>query len=1090
MFDLPDSYFQSTEATDRVSQLMQYTLLTVLELEFQPIYQQNWWEGELKPHILQMDAAFDTFAGTDKQKTTVAKYRQLMSNLRHHHKVEPELASLDVTALSTVLLYDEAYQNLAIRQYGPLSQKKYRSVMQVKNCRNGFSHGDVASRQKARDRGLEELRTLMQLYDCSRFGPSLVQEVFHYDPDHPSAGRQMEIARQQEFGRFYNSFLAASTQLEQPQTRQAALDTMRQLAQAGFRTAMGRVMDVVLHDPAYFNLKEAVDLLANRDDLIRDEIAQLTLLRELQQKENAAQAGDAAAALEMARMVSTKTSPIYTPGREITYYMWAWQSDHRSGLDELKAAAQRGMTSAWDALCRTGDLAVMDWLADQLYSGRLPGAKTWNEISPWLFRLFDANSPRALAILVEHMGLNSSSFCINTNDADRCRVCQRACEAGYMNVLIHRLSCRNNPCTSSGEKRSETLALCRRLAERDPDAGQVALAGCLVQGVGQQANLQQARTLIPDHLLTASGNASDGRGVRAAALYWAGQICEYGTPSDKARAADYYRKSAACGDFPMAGLQVFLLDAADHDPKVRHAAYDTLARLEKHPADCVRRGFFLYAYQNIAVNDGFLRRNPWVRNTDYVKLALWAKWSDDMNSGRNNSFTVLLFILLSSCKTPQEILSTLRGWHRDYTPAAAQLETLYLLTQPQPDLVKAREAWNKAVSFRKKPLAAHTVRDHGVFRSHGRKDCIAQALQTGIAPDQLYDLLKSAGFRVPCLQQGNRYSLMGVIFSADNPFYLWLSGLYLDRYEKERKELVAVSQAAKMKRIHWFELEKKVRRSGRPGLPDLASAVRLCLAEQGDAEAMQTLLDSRRNLTGTDRLYRNLALADLILQGQAPGNHTAEEGRALLMECLDHVPDSHARAAVLCTLGRYETDKAQRLEWFCRAQNVDPEGLLPCAALMDAYLQGKEYRKAVQQADRFWLKLDLRPYRRQQLSTAWPSTRALLDLPAVTSWAVALGKKAYSELLKNDNTLTKDNRAALECLVQMDTSVGDWHIYKLPNFFERLSLKGRIAVIVIGVYLLYYFIKAFVTSIFQSPSLLIGICVAVIAWLVIRHRKK
>ena len=161
MFDLPDSYFQNTEVTDRISQLMQYTLLTVLELEFQPIYRQNWWERELKPHILQMDAGYDTFAGTDKQKPTVAKYRQLMNNLRHAHKVEPDLADLDVTALSTVLLYDDTYKDLDIRQYVPLSQKKYRSVLKVKNCRNGFSHGDVESRQQARDQGLQELRILL-----------------------------------------------------------------------------------------------------------------------------------------------------------------------------------------------------------------------------------------------------------------------------------------------------------------------------------------------------------------------------------------------------------------------------------------------------------------------------------------------------------------------------------------------------------------------------------------------------------------------------------------------------------------------------------------------------------------------------------------------------------------------------------------------------------------------------------------------------------------------------------------------------------------------------------------------------------------
>ncbi len=1090
MFDLPDSYFQNTDASDRISQLMQYTLLSVLELEFQPIYQENWWERELKPHILQMDAGFDTFSGTDKQKPTVAKYHQLMNNLRHQHKPVPDLVNLDVTALSTVLLYDETYQNLEIRQYTPLSQKKYKSVMAVKNCRNGFSHGDVESRKQARDRGLEELRILMQLYDCSHFGPDLVQEVFHYDPDHPSTKRQTELACQQEFGRFYNSFLEASTQLEQPQTRQAALDTMRRLAQAGFRTATARVMDVILHDSQYFNLQEAVDLLAGQKDLTRDEQAQLTLLRSLQQKEEAARAGDAAAAMEMARMATARTSPIYSPGRENTYYLWAWQADHKSGLSELKTAALCGAASAWETLCQTRDPAVMDWLADQFHSGKLTGGKSWAEISPWLFRLFDQGSQRALAILAERMGISNSCCCVGPGDSDWCRVCRRACEAGYLNALVHRLKCNSQPCNNSPEKCSEILALCRHLAERDPDAGQVALAGCMIRGIGQPADLEQARTLIPGHLLTATGNhPSDGRGVRAAALYWAGQICEYGSHPDPARAADYYRKSAACGDFPLAGVQVFLMDATSHDPKVRRAAYDTLARLEKRPADCVRLGFYLSAYQNISLTDGFLRRNRWIQNTDYVKLALWFKWSSDITYNHNNSSTVSLFIQLARCKTEAEILPALHGWQQNYTPAAAQLEALYLLTRPQPDLAKAREAWNRAVSFRQKPASAG-VRDHGVFRSHGRRDRIAQALQTGVAPAQLYDLLKNAGFRVPHFRRDNRNILMGVGFASDNPFYRWLCEVYLDRYEKERAALVASSQGAKLERIRWFELEKTVRRAGRPGLPDLASAVRLYLAEQGDAQAMQTLLDSRTSLTGSDRLNRNLALADLILQGRAPGGHTGEEGRALLMECLDHVPDSHARAAVLCTLGRYETDAAQRLTWFQRAQNVDPDGLLPCAALMDAYLQAKDYRKAVQQADRFWLKLDLTPYRSQRLSTAWPSTQALQDLPAVNAWAVALGQRAYQELLQNDNTLTRANRAALNALVQLDCSVGDWHTYKQPTFWDRLSPTKRIVVFLIIVYLLIGCVIGAVKGISQSPGSLVILCVAVIAFLIYRRWKK
>lgn len=1112
MFDLPDSYFQNTDASDRISQLMQYTLLSVLELEFRPIYRKDWWEQELKPHILQMDASFDTFSGTDRQKATVAKYHQLMNSIRHKRRTEPDLGNLDVTALSTVLLYDETYQNLDIRQEAPSSKEKYRSVMAVKNCRNEISHGDVESSQRARKRVLKELRILMQLYGRSYFGSNLVQEVYHYDPEQPStAGRQAEpahregihsaaersaakrqakLALQQEFGQYYNSFLEASTQLKRPQTRPAALDTMRQLAKAGYHTAIGQVLDVVLHDPQYFNLQEAVELLDMQKTLTRDETVQLTLLRSLQQKEEAARAGDAAAAMEAARMVAARTSLIYAPDRESIYYLWAWQADHKSGLAELQAAAQGGMTSAWDALCQTREPAAMDWLADQLHSGKLPGGKSWAEISPWLFRLFDQGSQRALAILAERMGISSSCCCIGPGNSDWCRVCQRACEAGYLNALMHRLKRGGQPCNNSPEKRSETLALCQRLAERDPDAGQVALAGCMIQGIGQPADLEQARTLIPGHLLTASGNhPSDGRGVRAAALYWAGQICEYGFHPDPGRAADYYRKSAACGDFPPAGVQVFLMDAASHDPQVRRAAYDTLSRLEKRPTDCVRLGFHLSVYQNISLTDGFLRRNRWIRNADYVKMALWIKWINDITYNRNNSSAVSLFVHLSNCKREEEILPALHGWEQNYTPAAAQLEALYLLTRPQPDLAGAREAWNRAVPFRQKPAPAG-VRDHGVFRSHGRKDRIAQALQTGVAPAQLYDLLKNAGFRIPHFRRNNQDILMGVGFASDNPFYRWLSAVYLDRYEKERDALVASTHKAKLERIRWFEASRTVQRAGRPGLPDFASAVRLYLAEQGDAQAMQALLDSRTSLTGSDRLHRNLALADLILQGRAPGGHTGEEGRALLMECLDHVPDSHARAVVLCTLGRYETTAAQRLTWFQRAQNVDPDGLLPCAALMDAYLQANDYRDAVQQADRFWLKLDLNPYRGQKLSTAWPSTQALLDLPTVNAWAVALGQRAYQELLQNDSTLTTDNRAALKALVQLDCSVGDWHTYKQPTFWNRLSPTKRIVVFLIIIYLLIGCVIGAVKGISQSPGSLVILCVAVIAFLIYRRWRK
>lgn len=1102
MFDLPDSYFQNTEVTDRISQLMQYTLLTVLELEFQPIYRQNWWERELKPHILQMDAGYDTFAGTDKQKPTVAKYRQLMNNLRHAHKVEPDLADLDVTALSTVLLYDDTYKDLDIRQYVPLSQKKYRSVLKVKNCRNGFSHGDVESRQQARDQGLQELRILMQLYDCSNFGPDLVHEVFHYDPAHPSAGRQAELARQQEFGRFYNSFLAASTQLEQPQTRRAALDSMRQLAQAGFRTAMGRVMDVVLHDPQYFSLQEAVQLLADRNDLTRDELAQLTLLRGLLQKEEAARAGDASAAMEMAQMACTQTSPIYTPGREFTYYLWAWQADHQSGMTELQAAAQRGVTSAWDALCQTRDSAAMDWLADRLHSGALPGGKSWEEISPWLFRLSDQGSRRALAILVERMGMSNSCCCLGPGDPDRCRVCRQACEAGYLNVLVHRLRYGKEPCNNSPEKRSETLALCQDLAKRDPAAGQVALASCMIRGIGTPYDPEQAGKLLSAYLASAAETPADRRGIYAAALYWSGHLCEYGSHPDMARAMEYYRKAAACGDFPMAGVPVFMQDATNHDPKVRRAAYETLTRLEKYPTNCVRLGFHLAAYGNLSITDGFLRRNPWIKNMDHVRLALWEKWSFDSFHDKNNSHTVSLFINLALCKTQADILPVLRSWLQDRTPAASQLEALYLLTQPQPDLPGARKAWNKATSFRQKPLPASGVRDHGVFRSHGRKDRIAQALQTGVAPEQLYDLLKSSGFRIPRFRLGNTPVLMGVFFSENNPFYRWLTALYLDRYEQERTALVTAAQSAKQARMRWFELEKFVQKSGRPGLPDRASAVRLYQAEQGDAEAMQILLDSRANLTGLDRLHRNLALADLIFQGRAPGGHTGEEGRALLMECLDHVPDSHARAAVLCTLGRYETDSQQRTEWFRRAQNIDPEGVLPCAALIDEYLNGKDYQKAVQQADRFWFKLNLQPYKGRSLSTAWPSTRALLNQSSVNAWAVAMGQKAYLALLNNDKSLTSDNRTALKHLSQMDPSVGDWRIYKEPSPFDSLS-SGLRLIVSLSIILLVIFVVLGIgeivlelsSSLFKvisstADDFLSLLLVAAVIWYIYRHWKK
>lgn len=1036
MFDLPESYYQHAEATDRVSLLMQYTLLAVVELEFAPVYGWNWWKGELLPHILQGAQAAMEIDGRGRE--TAMKYRQVVENLRRGGKMTLELVDLDVTVLSSILLYDEGYTDLPIRRYDQEARDKYRTVRRIKDCRNSFSHGSVESRGPARQESLQELQRLMELYGSGCFPPNLVYQVFHCDVERSDGQRYSPADLQKEFGNFYESFMMASRDLEQPETREEAMEVMRQLARVGFRTALERVLDMLLHDPFHFSLDEAVELMADQPELQPEQRAQLALLRDLQAREAAARAGDAAAAMEMAGLLSNKTSPIYTPHREHTYYLLAWQSDGHSGMEQLRQAADRGDTAAWECLCDTRDPAAMDWLADRLVCRELPGTQTWQELSPWLYRLLDQGSRRALALLVGHLRLDSTCLCMEHKDPDRCRVCKLACEAGYMNVLAHRQLFWHKPCCDLQGNR-ETLELCRSLARRDPEAGQVALAGCLTLGIGTDRDPDRAEEMLTAFLEAAPARPRDGRGLEAAALYWMGNLWEYGPHRQPERAAEYYRRSAACGDFPAAGVQAFALAAADPRPAVRREAFETLARLEKDPTRYCRDGYFLYEYRGIRVTEAYLRRNPWIKNADHVKLALWEKLALDTqaNGGDDNIFN--LMVTLSNCEGKADILPRIREWGG--TLAGAQLETLYLLAGPNPDLEGARRAWSVAVAREKAAVSAAGTRDHGFFRSHGRKDGIARATAVGLPPEEAYETLKRAGFRVPLFFIEDRPVLFGVMFRRDNPFYKWLAGLYLDRYRQERDAAVAAAHAPRLARIRWFEATRAVRRARLPGLPDEDSAVRLYLAGQGDAAAMATLLESRAALTGAPRFFRDLALGELILRGQAPGGRSVEQGQALLMESLSHAPGTHARAAALCLLGRYETDPDKQLDWFQRALRVDPNGILPCAALMYGYLCGRQYLKAVEQADRFWYRTDLRPYQSQALSTAWPETRALLDPAAVTAWAVALGQQAYLSLRNTDATLTEDNRAALDCLTRLDASVGDWRVYKRPPALAQATGK-------------------------------------------------
>lgn len=933
---LPADY-ASLENTQKIRLLRTKVVLNILQYEFGAVYGKTWWEGTLRPRMERL-AATPRERLDRKEEITAKKYADYLAKLNRERK-RPEPENMDVSVMMSALLYDRAFGNLPCRRES--SRKSFKALDGLRDDRNyDFHSGGEVSRAEIlakQNRSLRLMRDAIQVYGRGVFEADVAAAVENYDFDARHSEYQEALrleALKNEFGTFYGQYAAACDAARDPATRRNGLEGLLKLAHAGFPAAARDAVQILLHDPELFSLERAIDTLEQLSARTRTEDAQLLLLKELLGKQTAALNGDAAAAEDLAHRFGDERSAVYAPGRDIEFALLAWRGDHRCGMEYLYDAALRGRAEALEAILNSGDRAWLDRLAREIAQGRVDLFPRRTEQLPWFVRLMDAGSRAALDILTEHYPFGQAVCCSNTGAADpqQCRVCKKACEAGIARVMQHRIFPWFLSCQANDRDEDRIFAQCERLAQHGPQGAQALLGACYAEAIGCTYAPDKARPLLEAGLAVPE--------YRAFAHYWLGVLAEYdaGAP-DLAAAAAHYRQAAAEG-FAPAVLEAFVLDAASPDKSVRRSAARPLQR-QKGNGWSVGDAYSVETYRGINA-----------KGDKRAAFALCYKVRQDFCNNVGAAYAPALLLVLRDAGSQREMLGMLREEGACGNAAACQAEALYLLTRPNgaADLARARELWAKANKLlRDQTLPAGRPRSWGLFHSHGRKDLIAHALQTGLNGRDAYALLSAAGFRIPYRRLKNGDALLfGVRIEQGNSFYRWLREVYLDRFEAHRNAVIREARPAKDARMLWYAATKDVIQKHLPGRPDREGAVCYDLARQGRREYFDRLYAGRTALTGLDRCRRNV---DLYTLSADPAQR-----RALLEEAiaLNAAPTPYVQSVLYCLRGRESENPEQEQVWYRLAERVQPDGAMVRRAWLAFYCRQKMYQEAADKADS-WL---------------------------------------------------------------------------------------------------------------------------------------
>lgn len=1051
---LPTNYGK-LENSQKIRLLRTKVFFDVLQYEFYSAYGKDWWKSTLLPRMKKL-AQPPLESGDETAKKYAAYFMDLDKK-----KAAPKPENMDVSVMATALLFDDGFKKLPCSH----DRQKTDALHKLRLDRNAEAHNENTVDRTEQVNSLRLMKNVIRLYGKDVFEPDVVNAIENYDFDEAERARQAafeEAQRQKavknEFGAFYGQYEAACTAMKDPATRANGLNSLLELARAGFPTAARDAVQVLLHDAALFSLEKAIDALEHQTARTRAEDAQLVLLRELLGKQNAARSGDAAAADELARRFGDKNSAVYTPGRDLEFALLAWRNDRRYGMKYLYDAARQGRTEAVDAIEQSGDAKTMDRLAKEIAGGKLAFCPQWEAQLPWLLRLMDDGSRAALDILVEHYQFGAAIFCWGATgpDPQRCRVCKKACEAGIAEVLQHKIYHWQMACNAPDYKAGETFALCERLAQEGPKGAQALLGACYVAWTGCEWNYGKARPLLEAGLSSPEYSAF--------AHYWLGVIAEYDRKAhDLAAAAAHYRQAAAAG-FAPAMAETYILDAAGPDKAARLAAVQRL-----HSQMGAYEG-----YTNIGV---WSYRGIDAKNDRYVAMILLYKSMWDCLQGVAAGGTVNLALNLTGAHSLEQMLDALHREERGYAAvAASQAEALYLLTRSgkAEDLARARERWAQANSrLRDQIVPAGQPRHWGLFRSHGRKDLIARALQTGLNGQDPYTLLSAAGFRIPHRRIDDGHTMLfGVPFEHSNVFYRWLCEVYLDRFDAQRSAAVQAACPAKNARMLWYAAAREVTRQHLPGRPDREGAVCYHLAKQGRREYFDRLYAGRTALSGLDRCQRNVDLCTLSAD--------PAQRRALLEEAIrsNAAPTPYAQSVLYCLRGRECEDPAQEQVWYGLAEKADPGSAAVHWAQLAYYNRQKKYEEAADKADE-WLTAELvdrckeghmetvydrgieireltfeemlnvdrrtytanprKPQKKRRLvyrlPQELPMEACLADEYIAEKGLVHAGVQAYTNLYQTKEDLTWDQKKALSIKMEDPSKlIGSWRTYEHPVY--------------------------------------------------------
>lgn len=507
----------------KIANLRARTLQTIVTLQFEPIYGENWWDKVLLPHM-QEEAKEETINGK-KYRVALRKSENL------------SIDDLDTTVLTTILLYDDAFKG----DRGGITAytNEYDLLLKISNLRNAANHDETGHESQYAEQSLKLLKDAIPLFKLNVWTPDLANEIetFTFDDDFSSNNllsaikEQERIQEQKALGPFAERYNQACLAIQDGDYSKAE-SILIKLAEAHILPACKKLAGMYLRIPEFCDLAKAYKALSVLPEQERTAEG-FYYLENILEKEKAADAGDVSSCLDLYHEY-IEGDFVYSPSRGQHYLLIAAEKGDVNAMVRI-ALVDRKNSNMWlvraaemgniDAMITLGSVSFLTIASSSISSEERANccreAIKWYEKADALGSTLAARNLGAIYTLPE---------CYDKDKA--VMYLQKAADRGDSMAMWHLTSLVGNTETA--------FFWCQKAAIAGEAKSMNFLSRMFYYGIGCEKDFDQA--------LYWAKAAVEAKCVTAfswlGSLYYTGSGCD----KDKELARDYFYKGALAGD--------------------------------------------------------------------------------------------------------------------------------------------------------------------------------------------------------------------------------------------------------------------------------------------------------------------------------------------------------------------------------------------------------------------------------------------------------------------------------------------------------------------------------------------------------------